>query len=166
MGPVWVNWCFNFPGAYFGIRSPFDAYHTSLERSIRGLQILNEKHQSMDPCCSSFFQNMSFRASKRLWKFRTRKTAKNSKLCRNWKNKRDNGGAPSGIGGWPPISTWISLLLFLVYNMNNRSMSSMIKCRILTNIVSIWKSPMANHGHSWSNVALSQQLCQCLNEAW
>ena len=21
--------------------------------------------------------------------------------------ERDNGGAPSGIGGWPPISTWI-----------------------------------------------------------
>ena len=23
------------------------------------------------------------------------------------KIERDNGGAPSGIGGWPPISTWI-----------------------------------------------------------
>ena len=23
------------------------------------------------------------------------------------KTKRDNGGAPSGIGRWPPISTWI-----------------------------------------------------------
>ena len=23
------------------------------------------------------------------------------------KTKRDNGGGPSGIGGWPPISTWI-----------------------------------------------------------
>ena len=23
------------------------------------------------------------------------------------KNERDNGGAPSGIGGWPLISTWI-----------------------------------------------------------
>ena len=24
------------------------------------------------------------------------------------KTERDNGGAPSGIGGWPSISTWIS----------------------------------------------------------
>ena len=24
------------------------------------------------------------------------------------KNERSNGGGPSGIGGWPPISTWIS----------------------------------------------------------
>ena len=31
----------------------------------------------------------------------------------------------------------LGLLFFLVYNMNNRSMSSMIKCHILTNIVSI-----------------------------
>ena len=23
------------------------------------------------------------------------------------KTKRSNGGGPSGIGGWPPISTWI-----------------------------------------------------------
>ena len=23
------------------------------------------------------------------------------------KSERDNGGSPSGIGGWPPISTWI-----------------------------------------------------------
>ena len=23
------------------------------------------------------------------------------------KNERENGGAPSGIGGWSPISTWI-----------------------------------------------------------
>ena len=48
----------------------------------------------------------------------------------------------------------MSLLVPLVYNMNNQSMSSMVKCHILTNIVSIWKSPMANHGHSWSNVSL------------
>ena len=31
----------------------------------------------------------------------------------------------------------LGLLVLLVYNMNNQSMSSMIKCRILTNIVSI-----------------------------
>ena len=58
----------------------------------------------------------------------------------------------------------LGLLVFSVYNMNNRLMSSLIKCHILTNIVSIWISPMANHGHSWSNVALWQQLSQCLNQ--
>ena len=31
----------------------------------------------------------------------------------------------------------LGLLVFLVYNMNNRSISSMIKCHILTNIVSV-----------------------------
>ena len=31
----------------------------------------------------------------------------------------------------------LGLLVLLVYNMNNRSMSSMVKCHILTNIVSI-----------------------------
>ena len=58
----------------------------------------------------------------------------------------------------------LGLIVLLIYNMNNRSMSSMIKCHILTNIVSTWKSPMANHGHSWSNIALWQQLSQCLNQ--
>ena len=48
----------------------------------------------------------------------------------------------------------LGLIVLLVYNMNNQSMPSMIKCHILTNIVSIWKSPMANHGHSWSNIGL------------
>ena len=42
----------------------------------------------------------------------------------------------------------LGLLVLLVYNMNNRSMSSMIKCHILTNTISTCKSPMANHGHS------------------
>ena len=58
----------------------------------------------------------------------------------------------------------LGLLVLLVYNMNNRSMPSMIKCHILINIVSIWKSPMANHGHSWSNVALWQKSSRCLNQ--
>ena len=31
----------------------------------------------------------------------------------------------------------LGLLVFLVYNMNNRSISSLIKCHIMTNIVSI-----------------------------
>jgi len=50
---------------------------------------------------------MSFRASKRLRKFKTRKTAKNSKFCCNLKIERTEDGVSNGIGGWPPISTWI-----------------------------------------------------------
>ena len=29
------------------------------------------------------------------------------KIVSGEKTKRDNGGVPSGIGGWPPTSTWI-----------------------------------------------------------
>ena len=43
----------------------------------------------MDPCCPQISQKTSFRASKRLRKFRTRKTAKNSKLCYNLGNWKD-----------------------------------------------------------------------------
>jgi hypothetical protein len=43
----------------------------------------------------------SFRPSKWPQKFRNRKTAKNSKLP-------ENCFEPVGIGGWPPISTWIN----------------------------------------------------------
>jgi hypothetical protein len=46
---------------------------------------------------------MSFRASKRLRKFRTRKTAKNSKLPK----LPESCFEPARKGGWPPISTWI-----------------------------------------------------------
>jgi hypothetical protein len=43
----------------------------------------------------------SFRPSKWPRKFRNRKTAKNSKLP-------EDCFGPVGIGGWPPISTWIN----------------------------------------------------------
>ena len=46
-------------------------------------------------------QKMSFRDSKRLQKFRTRKTAKNSKLPTNYFEL-------VGIGGWPSISKYIN----------------------------------------------------------
>jgi hypothetical protein len=45
----------------------------------------------------------SFMASKRLWKFKTQKTAKNSKLPKF----PENCFEPTGKGGWPSISTWI-----------------------------------------------------------
>jgi hypothetical protein len=47
---------------------------------------------------------MSFRASKRLQKFMTRKSPKNSKLPK----LPENCFEPVGKGGWPPISTWIN----------------------------------------------------------
>jgi hypothetical protein len=46
-------------------------------------------------------EKMSFRPSKWPRKFKTRKTAKNSKLPTNCFE-------PVGIGGWPLISTWIN----------------------------------------------------------
>jgi hypothetical protein len=45
-------------------------------------------------------EKTSFRPSKWLWKFRNQNNAKNSKLPTNCFE-------PFGIGGWPPISTWI-----------------------------------------------------------
>ena len=35
------------------------------------------------------------------------KTAKKSKFCCNLKTERTDDGGSNGIGGWPPISTWI-----------------------------------------------------------
>jgi hypothetical protein len=46
-------------------------------------------------------EKTSFRPSKWPRKFRNQKTAKNSKLPENYFE-------PVGIGGWPPISTWIN----------------------------------------------------------
>jgi hypothetical protein len=48
-------------------------------------------------------EKTSFRPSKWPQKFRNQKTAKNSKLPTNCFE-------PVGIGGWPPISTWIIVL--------------------------------------------------------
>ena len=47
---------------------------------------------------------MSLRASKRLRKFRTRKTAKNGKLSK----LQESCFEIAGKGGWPLISTWIN----------------------------------------------------------
>ena len=65
-------------------------------------------------------QKMSFRASKQLQKFRTRKTIKNSKLCRKWKTERAGGGVSSGIGGWPQISTWLIRASKRLWKFRNR----------------------------------------------
>jgi hypothetical protein len=60
----------------------------------------------MNFCDRNIPQKTSFRASKQLQKFRTRKTAKNSKLSKLLESCFE----PAGKGGWPPISTWITLL--------------------------------------------------------
>jgi hypothetical protein len=48
----------------------------------------------------------SFNPSKWPQKFRSRKTAKNSKLLEDYFE-------PVGIGEWPPISTWIIHILYV-----------------------------------------------------
>jgi hypothetical protein len=55
-------------------------------------------------CDRNIPQKTSFSASKQLRKFRTRKTAKNSKLSKLIERYFE----PVGKGGWPPISTWIN----------------------------------------------------------
>jgi hypothetical protein len=57
-----------------------------------------------DPCCSPFSQKTSFRASK--WPQKL-KTAKNSKLPK----LPETCFGPVGEGGWPPISTWITIVI-------------------------------------------------------
>ena len=47
VGLDWVNWYINFPGRNFGIRSLFDAYNSSLERSIRALSLLEQATRSI-----------------------------------------------------------------------------------------------------------------------
>jgi hypothetical protein len=88
-------------GRNFCIRSPFGALNSSLEISIREIQLLGEKHQSTIHVAPRFSQKTSFRASK--WP-RKLKTAKNSKLPK----LPETCFGPVGEGGWPPISTWIS----------------------------------------------------------
>jgi hypothetical protein len=55
-------------------------------------------------CNHNIPQKTSFRASKRLRKFKTRKTAKNSKLSKLLESCFE----PAGKGGRTPISTWIN----------------------------------------------------------
>ena len=52
-------------------------------------------------------EKMSFGASKQLRKFRTRKLPKIVNCATIKETERNNGGGPSGIGGWPLISSWI-----------------------------------------------------------
>jgi hypothetical protein len=85
------------------------AYDLHFRRMIAHWKDLSEEYNS----CTKFQdeilnhnipQKTSFRASKRLWKFRTRKTAKNSKLPKLLESCFELDGK----GGWPP--SWISTL--------------------------------------------------------
>jgi hypothetical protein len=79
-------------------------HDSSLERYHRGDSFwgLNQEPlaiiEVLDP------EKPSFRPSKWPQKFRNQKTAKNSKLPK----LPENCFEPVGIGGWPPISTWIN----------------------------------------------------------
>ena len=46
------------------------------------------------------------------------------------KTQRDNGGAPSGIGGWPPISTWITLEDFETHTYGNKKYDHVIQYHV------------------------------------
>ena len=84
-------------GRNFCIRSPFGAFNISLERSIQEIQILGEQHWSMilvSPC---------FLKKHRLGPQNDPESLEPEKLPK-WKNVF----RAHGIGGWPPISTWIN----------------------------------------------------------
>jgi hypothetical protein len=90
------------------------AYDLRFRRMIAHWKDLSEDYNSctkfydeilqMKFCDRNIPQKTLFRASKRLRKFRTRKTAKNSKLSKLLESCFE----PAGKGGWPPISTWIN----------------------------------------------------------
>jgi hypothetical protein len=79
----------------------------SLERSIRGLHSLSLSIKGHFDCGDP--PKTLFRASKRPRKSGTRKLWKNLPNRKNCKNE------PVGIGGRPPKSIWISLVLYWIY---------------------------------------------------
>jgi hypothetical protein len=81
------------------------AYDLRFRRMIARWKDLSEDYNIFDKMeFCNIPQKTSFRASKRLQKFRTRKTAKNSKLPK----MSECCFEPVGKGGWPPISIWIN----------------------------------------------------------
>jgi hypothetical protein len=80
------------------------AYDLHFRRMIAHWKDLSKDYNSCTKFCyRDIPQKTLFRASKRLQKFRTRKTAKNSKLSKLLESCFELAGK----GGWPPISTWI-----------------------------------------------------------
>jgi hypothetical protein len=104
VGPVWVSWCINFSGVVTF------AYDLRFRRVIaRWKGIVEEIHFGGSIMPLAIIDNLdlekpSFGPSK--WP-RKLKPAKNSKLPK-WP---ENCFEPFGKGGWPPISTWITLPL-------------------------------------------------------
>jgi hypothetical protein len=88
-------------GRNFCIRSSFGALDTPLERSNEKKFLTGQGQVPLQSPWAPNPQKTSFRASKRPRKFGTRKTVE--KLPR-WKTIF----RARGIGGWPPISTWIN----------------------------------------------------------
>ena len=77
------------------------AYNLCFRHMIAHWKYLSKDYNS---CTNNIPQKTSFRASKRLRKFKTRKTVKNSKLSKLLESCFE----PAGKGGWTPISTYIN----------------------------------------------------------
>jgi hypothetical protein len=98
------------------------AYDLRFRRMIARWKDLSEDYNIFDRMkFCNIPQKTSFRASKRLQKFRTRKTAKNSKLPK----MSERCFEPVGKGGWTPISIWIMAIMhaltkFRQYLVGNR----------------------------------------------
>jgi hypothetical protein len=100
--PVLGSLVYQLPG---GVTLAYDllfgAHDSSLERYHQGDSFWGLNQSLWLSLRCSIPKKPSFRPSKWPQKFRNRKTAKNSKLP-------ENCFEPVGIGGWPPISTWIN----------------------------------------------------------
>ena len=62
---------------------------------------------------------------------------------------------------------WLNVALWQILSWYEKHpWSTMVRCRIMTNIISIWKQIMVKHGQAWSNVSLWQGLSQYWNPPW
>jgi len=112
VGPGWLVDTSTSRERNFCIRTLFRVYNSPLERSIQGEQLLTgpkgcHQRHAMATLWPPNCQKMSFRASKRPRKFRTRKTVKTAKLENNC---FELGGQ---VGGYrcPCWTIFLSLIL-------------------------------------------------------
>ena len=93
----------------------FDTYDTSLEIFIQGLQLLTTNTK-----LKLVLANCDFPKKRHLGPQNGFESSRPEKLPKTvncvtiketGKNQQNNGEGPSGIGGWPPISIWISTFI-------------------------------------------------------